>query len=147
MIKENPDVVDIAFLGFDRFDPPTDRYPEEEQDKENEFALELLKIGGKHWNSQSRAADVGAGWKEAVGEERICRFFGWDPPDGSGGVWALEFDVDDEDAPETARLRMAVTMEERCGVLEKLGATFYKNPRECEGLKLVYAGFHPEKVT
>jgi hypothetical protein len=65
-----------------------------------------------------------------------------DPADGSDGVWELAFDVDDEEPPETARLRMAIAMEERCTVLEKLGAKFYKDPKECEGLKGAYASFH-----
>jgi hypothetical protein len=41
-------------------------------------------------------------------------------------------------------LRMAITMEERCIVLERLGAKFYKEPKECPGLKGVYSGFHSE---
>jgi hypothetical protein len=36
---------------------------------------------------------------------------------------------------------MALTMEERCMVLKRLGATFYENPRECEGLKMAYPPF------
>jgi hypothetical protein len=147
VIKDNADIVDMAFLGFDRFNPPTHRFSEEEQDEENNFACELLKIGGKLWISQHREADVRMGFKEAEGEERMCRFLGWDPPDGTGGVWALEFDIDEEDPPETSRLRMALTMEERYTVLEKLGAKFYKDPRGYEGLKAAYAGFHHDKST
>ena len=138
VIKENADIVNITFPGFDRFSLPTNRFPEDEQDKEDEFARELLKTGGKLWASQHRFAQVGMGCKEAEGEERMSRFFGWDPANGSGVVWALGFDIDEE-APEAPRLRMVITMEELCAILEKLGAKFYKDPKECEGLKGVYA--------
>jgi hypothetical protein len=138
IIKENADVVDMAFLGFDRFAPPTHRFPDAEQEKEDGFARTLLRIGATLWRSQRRYANVGAGAKEPEGEERMRRFFGWEPRDRSGGVWALEFDVDEEEPPETARLRMAVTMEERCTVLQKLGAKFYEDPKKCPGLKGAY---------
>ena len=142
IIKENPDIVDMNFLGFDRFSPPAHRFPDEQQDKEDRFARQLLKVGGKLWSSQQRYANVGAGWKEPEGEERMCKFFGWDPPDESGGVWVLEFDVDDEEPPETARLRMALTMKERCTIMEKLGAKFYKDPTDYEGLRGAYTSLH-----
>jgi len=138
VIKDTADIVDMAFLGFDRFDPPTHR--EKEQDKEDEFVRELLKIGGKFWTSQRRASNVGLGLKAGDDEERLERYFGWDPVDGSGGVWALEFDEYElEERPETCRLALCITMKERCTVLQKLGATFYEDPKECPGLKRAYA--------
>lgn len=143
VIKESSDVVDMAFLGFDRFAPPTDRFPKGEQEREEEFARELRKAGGKWWASPLRASQVKMGWKEAEGEERELWFFGWAPKDGSGGVWALMYEIDDERVPGTGILRMAITMEERCVLLEKLGATFYDDPKECEGLKGAYP--KPEK--
>jgi hypothetical protein len=75
----------------------------------------------------------------------VHRFFGWDPADGSGGVWALEHDVDDEEPPETARLRMAITMKERCKILERLGAVFYQDGRESPELNAALAMFKPCK--
>jgi hypothetical protein len=143
VIKDDADVVDMAFLGFDRFLPPTHRFPAEQQEREEEFARLLRRVGGKWWSSPLRASQVAMGWKEAEGSERESWFFGWAPADGSGGVWALCYDVDDERIPETAILRMAVTMEERCVLLEKLGAKLYADPRECEGLKDAYT--NPEK--
>lgn len=141
VVKDFADAVEMNFLGFDRFDPPTHRYPVNEQDKEDAFARELLKIGGKFWTSQKRASDVERGRVEPVGEERMYRAFGWEPEDGSGGVWELAFDFYDNDVTERveiARLGVTLTMEERCKVLKRLGAKFYEDPKECEGLRGAY---------
>ena len=99
----------------------------------------LRRVGGKWWANPLRASQVAVGWKEAEGPERERWFFAWAHADGSGGVWALGYDDDDERIPATAILRMAVTMEERCELLEKLGAKFYEDTRECEGLKESFA--------
>lgn len=48
-------------------------------------------------------------------------------------MWALEFDIDQEDPPETARLTMAVPMEERFSILEKLGQRSRKILRIVKG--------------
>jgi hypothetical protein len=141
VIKDNADAVEMLFLGFNRFDPPTHRFPSHQQEHEDAFARQLFKIGGKFWDTQQRCALVRGGMIEPECEERMYRAFGWEPADGSGGVWELAFDDYDnsiEDRIETARLRMALTMEERCMVLKRLGAIFYENPRECEGLKMAY---------
>lgn len=142
VIKENADVVDMAFLGFDKFDPPTHRFPAAEQEKEDDFARTLLKIGAKLWSSQRRYADVSAGAKEAEEDELGWKFYGWPAADGSAGVWYLEVEFGDEKLNDTARLRMAVTMGERCAVLQRLGATFFEDPKECPGLTLAYGTFH-----
>lgn len=136
VIKDDADVVDMAFLGFDRFHPPTHRF--EQQEREEEFARLLRRAGGKWWSSPLRASQIAQRWKGAEGPEREKWFFGWAPADGSGGVWALCYDIDDENISDTAILRMAVTMEERCVLLEKMGAKFYADPKECEGLKDAY---------
>lgn len=139
VIKQNADLVDLAFLGFDRFSPPTHRFPDDQQESEDAFARQLLKTGGKFWRSQHRFANVGIGYEEGEGEELIWRFIGWEPADGSGGMWVFEYDDEDGDEPmETGKLRMCVTMEERCTVLKELGAKFYADPKGYEGLKWAY---------
>jgi hypothetical protein len=55
---------------------------------------------------------------------------GLGPSDGSEKVWSLEFDIGDEDPPETAMLRMPIPMEERCTIFENLRVKFYKDLRD-----------------
>lgn len=139
IIKQNADLVDLAFLGFDRFSPPTHRFPDDEQENEDGFARMLLRTGGKFWRSQQRSANVAVNLEEGEGDELIWRFIGWEPPNGSGGVWVFEYDVEEGEEPtETGKLRMCITMEERCMVLKSLGAKFYADPKEYEGLKWAY---------
>jgi len=40
---------------------------------------------------------------------------------------------------------MAITMRERCKILERLGAVFYQDGRECPGLNAALAMFKPCK--
>ena len=71
----------------------------------------------------------------------MYRAFGWELEDGSGGVWELAFDFYDNDVTERveiARLGVTLTIEERCKVLKRLGAKFYEDPKECEGLRGAY---------
>ncbi len=70
VIKDDAEVVDMAFLGFDRFPTPTHRFPAEEQEREEEFARLLRRVGGTWWASPQRASQVAMGWKEAEGPER-----------------------------------------------------------------------------
>ncbi|KAN0121747.1 hypothetical protein V8E51_000073 [Hyaloscypha variabilis] len=139
VIKDDADIVDMAFLSFDRFSPTTHRFPSDQEEREEEFARLLRRVGRKWLASPLRASQVAMGWKEAEGPEGERWFFAWAPADGSGGVWALGYDNDDERIPATAILRMAVTMEGRFELLEKLGAEFYEDPRECGGLKEAFA--------
>ena len=50
VIKNYADAVEMMFLRFDRFDLPIG-IPADEQDKEDAFVRELLKVGGKLWQS------------------------------------------------------------------------------------------------
>jgi hypothetical protein len=71
--KDVVDVVDMAFLGLDRFSPPSHCDPEKDHAKEDQFARKLIKTGGKFWRSESRYANVGVGQQKAEGEERMER--------------------------------------------------------------------------
>lgn len=113
--------------------------PDAEQEKEDGFARTLLRIGLARCCGGAREGMRMLGRElKSQRAKRGCVGFLGGSLDGGGGVWALEFDVDEEEPPETARLRMAVTMEERCTVLQKLGAKFYEDPKKCPGLKGPY---------
>ncbi|KAK4443100.1 hypothetical protein QBC34DRAFT_417567 [Podospora aff. communis PSN243] len=54
--------------------------------------------------------------------------FGW--PE-SGGVWVLR----NSEALSRKDLPVVKTMEEHCALLESLGATFHRNPDDCEEVR------------
>lgn len=145
------DAIDMEFLGLDPLDPPLKRLPD--QAEEDEFCKRLLLLGAKWWDSEARRRLV---WSAREEIERVREFeeeteplptmkerrfvcVGWP---STGGLWVAEFDthlfwIEEEDnvVPEdTARLRMARTMDERCKVLrDRFQAKFYHDPREYKG--------------
>jgi hypothetical protein len=58
---------------------------------------------------------------------------GW--PAG-GGVWVLSEDIEAAGGKHAGMLFNVYTMEERCNIIEKLGGTFYANPKDCPDLDL-----------
>ncbi|KAK4121289.1 hypothetical protein N657DRAFT_665577 [Parathielavia appendiculata] len=127
--------VEIAFLGYDRFEPvprpnPTD--PDSAADGET-HCNKMRQLGADWWESEAawyldqlevRQAGV-------VGE----RFLGTGWPVG-GGVWVLSTDELIAAEKHAGMLFNAYTMEERCRVIEQLGGTFYANPKDCPDLNL-----------
>lgn len=71
----------------------------------------------------------------AIPHERSNNYVrvGWTP---DGGVWVWKTTRSDASEKGGAMLQNARTMEERCLVIEKLGGTFYANPKDCPFLDL-----------
>ncbi|KAL9618506.1 MAG: hypothetical protein Q9160_006762 [Pyrenula sp. 1 TL-2023] len=152
IILEHTEGIDFEFLGLDPVNPPPTRL--QNQAEEDVFCQRLLLLGAKWWDSEIRwrflkAADErDEATIEALEEEtepaptmreRRWVSVGW--PTG-GGLWVAEFDttlweIEEEHniVPEdTARLRLARTMDERCQVLkEHLGGRYYEDISEYEG--------------
>lgn len=67
--------------------------------------------------------------------------FGQDPPDGIGGFWAIEFEINDtqKESPETTSLRRTIT-----GVYDsgEAWSEVYRHLQEGEELKGVFTGLH-----
>ena len=137
VIKEEISAVELTFLGLDRLNPQTQRDPDPEA--ENAFSRELRKIGGKWWSSEKRSRDVfdvsGKGGPPTA-EERNVQVFGWPQ---NGGLLVLERESEELMPEDIGRLMMAITMEERCRLLEeRFHAKKYQDPREYEGLADVW---------
>ncbi|EFQ96979.1 hypothetical protein MGYG_00023 [Nannizzia gypsea CBS 118893] len=49
IVKPDADIIDMAFLGLDKFTPPKHRF--KDQDVENKFCSLLRKSGGRYWPS------------------------------------------------------------------------------------------------
>ncbi len=92
----------------------------------------MRQLGAEWWESEHAWAaslmEVRAGSPE---EEFIAT--GW--PAG-GGVWVLSEDSEAASGKHAGMLFNAYTMEERCKIIEKLGGTFYANPKDCPDLDL-----------
>ena len=151
ILLERADAIDFVFLNISRFDPPLDRAAT--QAAEDEFCQRLLLLGAKWFDSQSRIRFMLGlkendarclndleNWKtpELVLGERQWVKVGW--PTQGGGLWVGEWDttlpgiLEDEVVPgDAARVTLALDMDERCDILKRMGATFYKSLEDYDG--------------
>ncbi|EZF33735.1 hypothetical protein H109_00375 [Trichophyton interdigitale MR816] len=149
--KTGVDIVDLKFLGFDRFAPPKERLPS--QEAEGRFCGLLRKLGGRHWRSYHALFNGSLDEMTAEHDDGIKWLFAWPgidehPSAGNlecnigrdvveeSGVWALE--NESGIGVEFGKLRMCLTMEEKVKVMEELGAVFYPDPRDCPPLADLY---------
>ena len=153
IIRNQADAIEMQYLGLDRFEPPITRL--KDQNDEDAFCTRLINIGGKWWPGEKRSQLV---WRELNGmgtdiedetdEEMRELWVGWPK---SGGVLISEFQshIGEIKIPEDiGRLRMALTMEERCELLKtKFGAVYYENPQEYTGFSDQYAMLCRDKST
>jgi hypothetical protein len=152
IIHDHAEAVDLEFLGLDPLDPPTKRLPN--QNDEDDFWRRLLLLGAKWWDSEARfrllnaAASLDSRAIEALENEtapsqtmRVRRWVSVAWPT-TGGLWVAEFDTtlweiveEDNLLPgESARLKLARTMDERCQVLrDHFRPTFYEDVKDYEG--------------
>lgn len=68
-------------------------------------------------------------------DERVNDYIrvGWT---SDGGVWVWKTTRMDTSGKGGAQLQNARTMQERCMMIEKLGGTFYADPKDCPFLDL-----------
>jgi hypothetical protein len=126
---------ELAWLGLSRLEE-TQR--SSSPDEEDAFAFQMLRLGARWWPS----------WKfYSKHSQKMAEIpYGYHFPlsihvgyPSKGGVWVLKtandgvrLPDDAEERPEDwAKAVMACTMDERCAVLERLGAIFYANVEEC----------------
>jgi hypothetical protein len=152
IIHDHAEAVDLEFLGLDPLNPPAKRLPN--QSDEDAFCRRLLRLGAKWWDSEARfrllqsaheldGRAIAALENETAPiptmKERRWVSVAWPI---TGGLWVAEFDttlwgIEEEDnllPCESARLRLARTMDERCQVLrDHFRPTFYKDVREYKG--------------
>ncbi|KAI9861626.1 MAG: hypothetical protein M1813_005236 [Trichoglossum hirsutum] len=139
--------VELAYLNLSRTKPANRSSDPAEED---DLALRMLGLGAHWWPS----------WDlYALHQEQILVGVPYDfhfPPDvnvgypSSGkGVWVFKFSADKQTWGEEddrkpylerrpddweGRIKMALTMDERCEILEAFGATFYEKVEDCEDI-------------
>lgn len=139
--------VEMAYLGLSRTKPANrSRDPAEEDD----LALRMLRLGAHWWPSW----DLYARHQEQIIDGTPYDFH-FPPivnvgyPSSGKGAWVFLFSADqrtwdEEDGRRPSlgrkpdgwegRIKMALTMDERCEILKDFGATFYENVDDCEDI-------------
>ncbi|KAH8786497.1 hypothetical protein BGZ57DRAFT_756567 [Hyaloscypha finlandica] len=132
IIADRVTPVELTFLNLPRF---TSTPRSLNQTAEDIFCRQLRKIGGKwfssHWDWWAKYVQMSKGMKP---EEMEVLTLGW--PE-TGGVWVLRR----QRSGHSLRVRNAVSMEERCEVIEMSGGVFYKRPEENMYVKALLEGF------
>lgn len=127
MLLKPVDAVELDHLGLSRFkNSPRSSDPAEE----DRFCQRLLRLGGAWWASESHYKNM----PNVIGnesDEEPQLEMGWPV---LGGVWVLKIVIERNRPSDFGKVHMAFNMEERCRVLEELGATFYADPEQCEDL-------------
>ncbi|PGH09695.1 hypothetical protein AJ80_07646 [Polytolypa hystricis UAMH7299] len=125
---------EILHLGLDRFQESSRA---EDPAEEDEFCRKLRNIGGK-WvpdGFDHLSIIMGEAGEEEREKVNTRIETGW--PSSGRGVWGLKFNAEKDERKLTKKLPMlelAMSMDERCEVLEKIGGMFYENPEDCEDL-------------
>ncbi|KAL4951611.1 hypothetical protein BDW69DRAFT_186245, partial [Aspergillus filifer] len=153
----NPTRVDFDYLGWDILDPPLER--DRNQDAEDEVCKQLLSLGATWYDSKARfkllaaAAENGRAARDKFLTEQVPAVtrteslwvrVGWP---STGGLWVVEFGdprfeelIDPCSGQETwvsdsALVSLAMDMDQRCQILERLGGKFYAH-----GANYYYSG-------
>ena len=128
MLRKSVDAVELEYLGLDRFQESTRSQTPAEEDA---FCQKMRKLGAKWWRNEEHYFDVLLGELEMTEEEAVQLEVGWP---AAGGVWVLRSQSKRTLPKDIGQIHMALNMEERCRVIEKLGGKFYVNPEDCPDL-------------
>ncbi|KAG6365670.1 hypothetical protein INS49_007281 [Diaporthe citri] len=106
------------------------------------LGLDRLKEADRPQNSTSAHADeeahckrmrqLGAKWWPSADDEAMW----WFMNPGGGGVWVLNTTIIGASQMGAGRIHIAITMDERCKIMEDLGAVYYAKPEDCPLLDL-----------
>lgn len=127
--------VELDFLGLDHFkeaDRPQNSTSAEAE--EEAHCNRMRQLGAKWWSSP----DEETMWWFKNPEEswpltKPVTYFGWP---AQGGVWVLNTTYIGASDIGAGRIHIAITMEERCKIMEDLGAEYYAKPEDCPFLDL-----------
>lgn len=119
--------VELDFLGVDRFDSTPRSLDKEEEDV---LCAKMRKLGASwyadEWEYVQKSLQHPNPYEPVL-------LFAW--PEGDG-VWLLKSTNSEASGLGVGRVANAVSMGERCEIVEKLGGVFYAHPKDCPDLKL-----------
>ncbi|KAK4233130.1 CheY-like superfamily [Achaetomium macrosporum] len=118
--------MELEFLGLDRFETAL---PSSDPAEEDALCAKMRLLGAEWWPSSDPAcgeASHSIGLRSPLDD--MVRFIG---VTSQGGMWALTTNASDCYEKQLGRINNAMDMEEKCRQIERLGGTFYADPREC----------------
>ncbi|KAE8145197.1 hypothetical protein BDV25DRAFT_144881 [Aspergillus avenaceus] len=131
--------LELQQLGIDRFDSSPRSCAQDEEDR---FCQKLRLLGGSWYHPQ--CADKlwnGSKCRTLHELEPTFAFRRWVGYPDEGGVWVLRKPDSKQIPPESlTALQNALTMEELCIVLQRLGAVFCKDIKRCQALNDLHEG-------
>ena len=123
--KAGASLVDLDYLGLDRFTPV--KSSKNASDEEG-FVRKLRMLGAEFRKSVDHPFYDGV--SRSMG--KAVTLIRWIGLLRNGGILVLEYDLAEDDVPSNlGLLKMCVTMEERCRMMEQFGAKFYERPADC----------------
>ncbi|RYP18791.1 hypothetical protein DL765_003726 [Monosporascus sp. GIB2] len=122
--------VDLTFLDIPRFEP-VER--SEDPAAEDRHCHRMRKLGAWKFTSVREYELMELFSPEELGR-KILVVAAW--PQSGAGVWVITMHVNEAAEKGLARVWNALSMDERCEVVEKLGGKFYHDPADCPDLKL-----------
>lgn len=129
-ILEIASPVELDYLGLPRTSADGGR-KYEDPEEEDAFCDKLLRLGAKLWKSYEDFENVLTGVRKRTDKEVERVLVGWPQPENPEvGVWVLRMPTAVEHKG-IGRVHNAYTMEERCKVLEDLGAKWCSVPETC----------------
>lgn len=127
--------VELDFLGLDHFEE-ADRPQNSTSAEADEEAhcKRMRQLGATWWPSPD---DETMWWflnpEHSWDLDKPVNYSGWP---AQGGVWVLNTTIIGASEMGAGRIHIATTMDERCKIMEKLGAVYYAKPEDCPLLDL-----------
>ncbi|KAI1394213.1 uncharacterized protein F4822DRAFT_40822 [Hypoxylon trugodes] len=130
--------VDLSFLGLSHLlstpstpNPETERSPDEAE--EDRHCMRMRQLGAWSFYSASDYFWTGFCSPEVMDRKKLV-VAAW--PSSGKGVCVIAARKEEAASRGFAWVWNALSMDERCTVVRKLGGTFYEDPRECADLDL-----------
>ncbi|KUL82787.1 hypothetical protein ZTR_10886 [Talaromyces verruculosus] len=123
--------INLEFLRFDRLGEETDSKKEMRLNNEQEEEAQCNKMRqlGATWWESYHAHEI-ASISVIEKYDDVLLYIGWQT---TGGLWVLSMtqrEAYDLERPSGLIYYNARDMDERCGMIERLGGTFYEDPNE-----------------
>ena len=129
VVHTSCNAVELDFLGLSRF---SDTLSQRNTDAaaEDAFCDRLRKIGGRLFDTECASNEF---FLRGTDLNQMEVFIGW--PEGGmleDGVWVLMLDREEMIEKGASRIKNAVTMNDRCKMIVKMGGTYHKDYKTVE---------------